>query len=381
MENEWGKRINQQQSPLLVMWEMTRTCGLKCLHCQIKNRKERTADDLTFAEGIQLIDEIAEMGTSYLVLTGGDIFLRPDFFALAQHGVAQGLKVIVRANATKHVTKDVMNKVKEIGVSKWEFNLDGPDTHSHNALCGEEGIFEQTMHALSYFKKIGLPRQINTVVSKINLDKIEEIGNLIKTLDIELWDLIMMVPTPGNSEITPLTASEHELFFQWLYDYSRKVPFRVKTTYGEHFQRVVIQNKARQMRLNTYEPKYQSALREGTEAVNKLLEYDTCELYNGRSSIYINHRGDVYPSCILPIKAGNVKDELLNVIYRYSPLLKKLNNPDLLKGKCGVCEFRYVCGGNRSRAYNLTGDYLESEPYCLYMPAKAYQLQEKIIAK
>ncbi len=376
-----ARQINHQQNPFRVIWEMTRTCGLKCLHCQLKTQLERDLDELTFEEGIRLIDEIAAMDNPLLVLTGGDVLARPDFFELAQYGIAQGLNVVIASNATKNVTEEMMDKVKAIGISSWEFNLDGFDIHSHDALCGVPGTFELTMHALAYLKEIGLSRQINTVVSKINFDKMEEIGKLIETFDIDLWDIIMMVSTPGNREVTPLTACEHELFFQWLNDYSRKVPFRVKTTYGEHFQRVVIQNKTRQLRINSSDPEYQNALREGHEAVKQLLNVEPQGLSNEGRSLYINHCGDVYPSRILPIKAGNIKEELLKVIYRYSPLFKKLKNPDLLKGKCGICEFRYVCGGNRSRAYNLTGDYLESESYCVYTPKKAYQVHEKILAK
>jgi AdoMet-dependent heme synthase len=76
----------------------------------------------------------------------------------------------------------------------------------------------------------------------------------------------------------------------------------------------------------------------------------------------------VYPSGLLPVKAGNVRETLLAEIYRESPIFQSLRNPDLYKGKCGVCEFRHVCGGSRSRAYAMTGDYLESEPFCVYIP-------------
>ena len=380
MKRESRQNI-QQQNPFIVIWEMTRTCELKCLHCQLKTQIERESDELTFEEGIRLIDEIAAMDNPLLVLTGGDVFVRPDFFELAQYGIAQGLKVAIATNATNHVTKEIMRKVKMSGISSWEFNLDGYDVHSHDALCGVPGTFELTLRSLAFLKEIGLPRQINTVVSKINFDKIKEIGNLIEIYDIDLWNIIMMVPTPGNQEVTSLTACEHELFFQWLYDYSRKVPFKVNTTYGEHFQRVLIQNKTRQLHINSHDPEYQNALREGSRAVKKLLNDESNGLSNGGRTLYINHCGDVYPSRIMPIKAGNIKDELLHVIYRYSPLFKKLKNPDLLKGKCGICEFRYVCGGNRSRAYNLTGDYLESELYCVYTPKKAYHVREKILAK
>lgn len=89
---------------------------------------------------------------------------------------------------------------------------------------------------------------------------------------------------------------------------------------------------------------------------------------DGNGFVFVSHIGDVYPSGLLPIKAGNVRSSSLANIYQNSTIFKELRDPDLYKGKCGVCEFRHVCGGSRSRAYAATGDYLESEPYCVYIP-------------
>lgn len=89
---------------------------------------------------------------------------------------------------------------------------------------------------------------------------------------------------------------------------------------------------------------------------------------DGNGFVFISHTCNVYPSGLLPIKAGNVRTTPLPTIYRESEVFENLRNPDQYKGKCGVCEFRHVCGGSRSRAYNVTGDYMESEPYCVYMP-------------
>ena len=86
----------------------------------------------------------------------------------------------------------------------------------------------------------------------------------------------------------------------------------------------------------------------------------------------------MYPSGLLPIKVGNVRDQDLKDIYRNSPVLKDLRNPDKYKGKCGVCEFRNVCGGSRSRAFAITGDYMESEPYCVYIP-KALRNKKELV--
>jgi radical SAM protein with 4Fe4S-binding SPASM domain len=85
---------------------------------------------------------------------------------------------------------------------------------------------------------------------------------------------------------------------------------------------------------------------------------------------FVDHRGNVYPSGFLPVVAGNVRDTDLGTLYRESPLFTSLRDPGQLKGKCGVCEYRTVCGGSRARAYALTGDLLASEPSCAYIPPR-----------
>ena len=94
---------------------------------------------------------------------------------------------------------------------------------------------------------------------------------------------------------------------------------------------------------------------------------------SGNGFLFISHLGDVYPSGFLPIRAGNVRENSLTALYRESELFQKLRRPDLLRGVCGRCEFKRICGGSRSRAYALTGDYLASDPWCSYQPGSMQQ--------
>ncbi len=89
---------------------------------------------------------------------------------------------------------------------------------------------------------------------------------------------------------------------------------------------------------------------------------------DGDGFVFISHIGEVYPSGFLPLACGNVRMDSLARIYRHSPIMNRLRDKSLLKGKCGICEFNTVCGGSRARAFAITGDYLESDPYCAYMP-------------
>ena len=176
-----------------------------------------------------------------------------------------------------------------------------------------------------------------------------------------------------------ISPAEHEKVFRWLYELSKRVPFDIKTTAGQHYRRVVIQQKMRENRGKSDHDNifYEDALNEGKTGSIDGLGRAPKGVNDGNGFVFISHIGDVYPSGLLPVKAGNVRTTPLAEIYRESEIFKNLRNPDKYKGKCGVCEFRHVCGGSRSRAYNVTGDYMESEPYCVYIP-KAWREQGKV---
>ncbi len=90
----------------------------------------------------------------------------------------------------------------------------------------------------------------------------------------------------------------------------------------------------------------------------------------GNGHLFVNYQGDIYPSGFLPLACGNVRRQSIAEVYRLHPAFCELRTPDLLKGKCGICQFRQLCGGSRARAFAMTGDYLASEPFCAYNPNK-----------
>jgi AdoMet-dependent heme synthase len=176
------------------------------------------------------------------------------------------------------------------------------------------------------------------------------------------------VPIGRGKEADMISPVEHEKVFRWLNQLSLRVPFDIKTTAAQHYRRVVISEKMRQNKDEQKNIQYQDALHSGKTGQFDGLGRAPRGINDGNGFVFISHIGDVYPSGLLPIKAGNVRQQPLSEIYRTSPIFKDLRNPDKYKGKCGQCEFRYVCGGSRSRAYALTGDYMESEPACVYIP-------------
>jgi radical SAM protein len=357
------------KDPFIVIWELTRACQLKCLHCRADAQYKRDPRELFFEEGKNLIDQIYEMNNPMLVFTGGDPLMREDVFDIAKYAVEKGVRVSMTPSATPNVTKEAIEKAKEVGLARWAFSIDGPRAEIHDHFRGTAGSFDLTMEKIKYLHEVGLPIQINTVISRYNIDYLDDMAKMVEDLGCVLWSVFFLVPTGRGQESDMISPVQHEKVFRWLYDLSKRVSFDIKTTEAMHYRRVVIQQKMREARETTEAIDYLSALTEkGLTGSIDGLGRAPKGVNDGNGFVFISHIGDVYPSGLLPVKAGNIRETPLAEIYRESPIFKSLRNPDLFKGKCGVCEFRHVCGGSRSRAYAMTGDYLESEPFCIYIP-------------
>jgi radical SAM protein len=357
------------KDPFIVIWELTRACQLKCLHCRADAQYRRDPRELSLKEGKNLIDQIYEMNNPMLVFTGGDPLMREDVFDIAKYAVEKGVRVSMTPSATPNVTKEAIEKAKKVGLARWAFSIDGPTAEIHDHFRGTAGSFDLTMEKIQYLHEVGLPIQINTVISRYNIEYLDEMAKMVESLGCVLWSVFFLVPTGRGQESDMISPVQHEKVFRWLYDLSKRVSFDIKTTEAMHYRRVVIQQKMREAKETTDEIEYLSALTEkGLTGSIDGLGRAPKGVNDGNGFVFISHIGDVYPSGLLPVKAGNIRETPLAEIYRESPIFQSLRNPDFFKGKCGVCEFRYVCGGSRSRAYAMTGDYLESEPFCVYIP-------------
>jgi AdoMet-dependent heme synthase len=370
---------NYDENPFIVIWELTRACQLKCLHCRAEAQYKRDPRELTFEEGKKLIDDIYEMGNPMLVFTGGDPLEREDIFDIAEYAIKKGVRVSMTPSATPNVTKEAMKKAKDVGLARWAFSIDGPNAEVHDHFRGTKGSFDLTMKAINYLHELEMPLQINTVISRYNVNYLDEMAEMVENLNCVLWSVFFLVPT-GRAQLDDMISpKEHERVLQWLYQLSKRVPFDIKTTAAQHYRRVVIQNKMREQRSKSdyNHIYYEDALNQGKTGLIDGLGRAPKGVNDGNGFVFISHIGDVYPSGLLPIKCGNVRETPLSTIYRESEVFKNLRTPDKYKGKCGVCEFRNVCGGSRSRAYATTGDYMESEPYCIYQPKKWREMQKE----
>ncbi len=353
-------------NPFIVIWEVTRACALKCLHCRAEAQYKSDPRQLTHEEGRRLIDQIAQFDQPLFVFTGGDPLMRPDLFDLARYAIEErGLSVSMTPSATPKVTREAVRRAKEAGLSRWAFSLDGSCADIHDHFRGTRGSYDLTMRGIGYLQELGIPIQVNTTVSRYNLDDLPAIAEKVKEMGAVLWSVFFLVPTGRGMVKDMITADEHEQVMRWLAAVQRTMPYGVKATEAPHYRRVFLQERKKQS---------EEQANNGGEAAGgavkraDLLGRAPKGVNDGDGFVFISHVGDVYPSGFLPVACGNVREQSLVDIYRDSPVMQQLRNRSLLKGKCGVCEFKELCGGSRARAYAMTGDYLESDPYCAYVP-------------
>ncbi|MCM3690545.1 TIGR04053 family radical SAM/SPASM domain-containing protein [Neobacillus niacini] len=373
------KKIDYDVNPFIVIWEVTRACQLKCVHCRADAQLAPDPRELTHEEGINLIDQIYEMDNPMLVFSGGDCMMREDLFELADYAVKKGMRVSMTPSATPNVTKEKMQRAKEVGLSRWGLSLDAPTAEIHDKFRGVPGSFDLTIEKIKYLNELGMPLQINTVISRYNYDHLEQMSKLVEELGAVMWYIFLLVPTGRGQMDACITPAEHEKVFRWLYQLSKTAPYDIKTTAAQHYRRVVLQEKARDHVIEKGDIRYEDSITTDFASMHDGLKRAPKGVNDGNGFAFVNHIGDVMPSGLLPIVGGNIRETPLAEIYRESKVFKDLRQPDNYKGKCGVCEFNKICGGSRSRTYAVTGDYMESEPFCVYIPQSMRKKSEQTV--
>jgi AdoMet-dependent heme synthase len=364
-------RLDYQKTPFLIIWETTQACDLACRHCRASAQPDRHPGELTTEEGEDLIRQAAGMGTPIFILSGGDPLKRRDLYHLVHYGAERGLRMATIPAATPLLTEVVVRRLKAAGLGQMALSLDFPTAELHDAFRGVPGAFAKTMQAVEWAHEVQLPLQINTTLCGESAPHLPEMVKLIQSLGIVFWEVFFLVPMGRGEALTGLTASRCEEIFEILYRVQKDARFLVKITEAPHFRRYVAQRE--------WEEQGQSPIRGTVEALpSQLIRTEgpghtiglaSQGVNSGNGFLFVSHNGEVYPSGFLPIRGGNVRTGTLAEIYRESEVFKSLRRPEGFHGVCGRCEFNVICGGSRSRAYALTGDMLESDPWCSYRPA------------
>jgi AdoMet-dependent heme synthase len=351
------------QAPFTIAWEVTRACAYACVHCRADAMHTPDPNELNTDESLRLIDRLADFGSPILIFTGGDPMMRRDLYELIAYATQKGLRCSLTPTATALPTTARLEKARDAGIRRIALSLDAPRPEVHDNFRQVKGSWQRTMDILRRAQSVGISVQVNTTVAKHNMDILEEMIPFLQEVGAVQWSLFFLVPTGRAQAENMISAEEHERVFNWLYDLSKNAPFDIKSTAAPMYRRVAIERKRAEQGADT-PVTFQGAGFQYADGLNR----PTRGVNDGNGFLFISHVGDIQPSGFLPITAGNVRTDDVVEVYRHSQLFTDLRTPDKIKGRCGVCEYRDVCGGQRGRAYGVTGDYLESDPACIYVP-------------
>lgn len=347
------------QQPFIVIWEVTRACALACRHCRAEAVLRKHPLELTTQESFRLIDQVARAKPTLFVLTGGDPALRHDLQGLIRYAAQLGLRVGLSPSATPEFLRADFAELKKLGVARISLSLDGATRESHDRFRGVPGTWELTMEAIARAAAVGLPVQINTTFTRQNVGEFEAFTELLARIRPVLWSVFQLVPTGRGKMDDLLTADELEELFLRLQQHSETAPYDIKTTEGQHYRRVVLQQTRNPAALRARAP---------------------LGINDGKGFVFISHTGDIQPSGFLPITTGNVRRDELIDIYRDAPLFRNLRDTSRLEGKCGDCEFKNLCGGSRARAFAMTGNPFGEEPLCSYQPGSRVRSSNPVVS-
>lgn len=371
-------RHDVDEQPFIVIWEVTRACDLVCQHCRADAVRDRHRMELTTDEGRALLDDIARFGPPrpLVVLTGGDPFAREDLADLVAHGTSRGLSMALSPSVTPRLDRTVLTELRGAGANAVSLSLDGHDAAIHDGFRGIDGVFDATLEAAALVRELGFRLQINTTVTTTTVPGLPQVLDRVLDFGAFLWSVFFLVGTGRGEHLQGLDAAATEDVLHWLADVAAHVA--VKTTEAPHFRRVVLQREQagavdpvatfglghtyRQLRAGLDDL---AAARPLPDRVPR----PPIDVNAGRGFSFVDHLGTVYPSGFLPLPAGSIRGGSLVEVYRDAPLMRSLRRPDGFGGRCGVCEFRTVCGGSRSRAYAVAGDPLAEDASCSYVPA------------
>jgi len=344
------------KAPLrLIAWELTGACNLRCVHCRASAVDQPLPNEFSTDEAVALIDEVAGFSNPILILTGGEPLLRGDIFDIAAYGTKKGLRVVMGSNGTL-ITSEVAKKIHKSGIQRVAISIESANPKVHDEFRQIPGAFEATIEGIKHLREQNVGVQIDPTITKRNLGDVDDILKLAIDLGAEALHIFLLVPTGRGKELKEeeIPPEEYERVLNWFYEQQRNVPLHLKATCAPHYYRIMRQRAKEEGVKITYET-------HGLEAMTR-------GCLGGISFCFIGHAGQVQPCGYLELDCGNVREQPFRKIWEESKIFVELRDYDKLKGKCGICEYKKVCGGCRARAYALTGDYLGEEPYCIYEP-------------
>ncbi len=349
------KRAISRDKPRIIAFEVTNRCRFNCLHCRA-NALAGSNEELTTVQCRKILASVARFCKGLepiIILTGGEPMERDDIYELIRYGRKLGLRMVM-ATCGYLIDDCSIAELKKAGVLALSFSIDGSSSETHDRFRDTEGAFDATIRAAAIARRAGVRFQINTTISKINIDETVGIVELAKRLGAYCFNAFILVPTGRGKNIADdiLSPLQYEVLLNELLRLKLESKIEVRVTCGPSFARV-----------------WRQAGEASTEkARESSISGEPNGCMGGRGFGFISYRGDVQICGFLNISAGNLLENGFNFgkIWRESKFLNEIRDVSVYKGNCGVCEYVSVCGGCRARAYATSGDYLAADTICKF---------------
>ncbi|MFW6117560.1 MAG: radical SAM protein [Thermoproteota archaeon] len=349
-------------SPLLVVWNFTYKCNLNCKHCYIDAGTD-SRQELTTPEALAVVDQLAEAGVTSLAFSGGEPLMRKDFFEVARHAVDRGLYVSLATNGTL-LDKRTVKRLKEIGIHYVEVSIDSIHPEVHDQFRGKPGAFHKSLSGLKNCAEEDMITCLAVTASKKNLEDLPDLLELGMDIPVARFTLFNFVPVGRGKEnvsLDPSSEEREELMKVLLNKILEDPDIAILTTIPQ-LARVALQYQGEQDHIIMPLAHMQST---GISRSAVALADFIGGCGAGRFYCAISPEGYLQPCVFLPINVGDLKLDNFEEIWLKSNLFNLLRDRSTLKGPCGECDFKYVCGGCRARAFAYHNDILASDPGCI----------------
>ncbi|MCF6157477.1 MAG: radical SAM protein [wastewater metagenome] len=335
--------------PYAVSWNTTYRCNLHCSHCYLDTNAltKQSASELTTREGFKLIDQMAELNPNLLlILTGGEPLLREDIYDLASYASQKGMMVVLGTNGNL-IDDDIAKRLKESGVTGIGISLDSLVPEIHDNFRGNSGTWDDTLNGIEACRRQGIEFQIQTTVTRKNFHEIPRIIEFSYNLGARVFNLFFLVCTGKGQELTDITPQQYDQALLQLYEIQKNYQGKmmVGAKCAPHYRRIVYEHDTTSPLVRAYAG--------GCPAATHYCR--------------ITPEGDVTPCPYMPNISGNIREKDFGEIWNNAADFQSLRYADL-NGRCGICEFKHLCKGCRARALATTGNQMDEDAWCNYIP-------------
>ena len=352
-------QFSSDKTPVVV-WNVTRRCNLKCVHCYAHAKDEEFSGELSTSEGKAILDDLAAFGSPVVLFSGGEPLVRKDLIELAEYAVGKGMRAVISTNGTL-IDPQTAGNLKKVGLSYVGISLDGLD-EVNDRFRGVKGAFRRAMEGIMACQDAGIKVGLRFTMNRLNVSEIPGIFDLLEKYDIPRACFYHLVYAGRASELMKedLSHKETREAVDLIIDRTADLHER-----GKAKEVLTVDNHADGPYL------YLRMLRENSLRAAEVLELLQMNEGNnsGRGIGCISWDGSVHADQFWRhYSFGNVTERKFSEIWTdlSNPLMKRLKNKKpYVKGRCAECRWLSICGGNfRVRAEAATGDLWACDPAC-----------------